>query len=129
MMGHGATIDHNPPAARQQGEGVVKDCAAGMALTSTIGVNHRSAAMRSSAVVRFDAALHGTVDRASRTARIGTFASRERVTRRRRELLWAWLSVAVLVLCWDAAARLDQQVSRSAMPAVAAPAQFPGPTK
>jgi hypothetical protein len=30
---------------------------------------------------------------------------------RRRETLWAWLSLLTLVVCWDAAARLDDKVS------------------
>ena len=30
---------------------------------------------------------------------------------RRREGLWAWLSLITLVICWDAAARLDEKVS------------------
>jgi hypothetical protein len=34
-----------------------------------------------------------------------------KVEQRRRELLWAWLSLAALVVCWDAAARLDEKVS------------------
>ena len=34
-----------------------------------------------------------------------------RTASRRRETLWAWLSLLVLVLCWDAAARLDEKVS------------------
>ena len=29
---------------------------------------------------------------------------------RRREHLWAWLSVLLLVLCWDASRRLDEKV-------------------
>ena len=29
---------------------------------------------------------------------------------RRREHLWAWLSVLLLVLCWDASLRLDEKV-------------------
>lgn len=70
-----------------------------------LNVNYRSATMRSSAVIRFDAALHGSIPRADRA-----YVSR-RTTQRRRELCWAWLSIVVLVLCWDAAARLDQQVS------------------
>lgn len=38
-------------------------------------------------------------------------ATRTRLAGHRRETLWAWLSVVVLVLCWDAATRLDQHVS------------------
>ena len=34
-----------------------------------------------------------------------------RLAQRRRELLWAWLSFGVLILCWDASLRLDQRVS------------------
>ena len=30
-----------------------------------------------------------------------------------RDVLWAWLSLVVLVLCWDAAARLDDTSSPS----------------
>lgn len=29
----------------------------------------------------------------------------------RREVLWAWGSLLVLVICWDAAVRLDEHVS------------------
>ena len=31
--------------------------------------------------------------------------------RQRRERVWAWLSLIVLIICWDASARLDQRVS------------------
>ncbi len=34
-----------------------------------------------------------------------------KAAQRRREVFWAWLSLAVLVICWDAAARLDQKAS------------------
>jgi hypothetical protein len=30
---------------------------------------------------------------------------------RRRESMWAWLSLLTLVLCWDASARLEARVS------------------
>lgn len=30
---------------------------------------------------------------------------------RRREIIWAWLSGIALILCWDAALRLDERVS------------------
>ena len=30
---------------------------------------------------------------------------------RRREAMWAWLSLLTLVLCWDASARLETRVS------------------
>jgi hypothetical protein len=29
----------------------------------------------------------------------------------RREKIWAWLTLATLVLCWDASMRLDERVS------------------
>jgi hypothetical protein len=29
----------------------------------------------------------------------------------RREKIWAWLTLATLVLCWDASIRLDERVS------------------
>lgn len=32
-------------------------------------------------------------------------------TRRRLEAAWAWASLLVLIVCWDAALRLDQKVS------------------
>ena len=32
------------------------------------------------------------------------------VSTRRLELLWAWASLLVLIVCWDAALRLDQRV-------------------
>lgn len=31
--------------------------------------------------------------------------------RQRREQIWAWLSLVVLILCWDASARLEERVS------------------
>ena len=31
--------------------------------------------------------------------------------RQRREQVWAWLSLVVLILCWDASSRLDDPVS------------------
>ena len=31
--------------------------------------------------------------------------------RQRRERVWAWLSVVVLILCWDASSRLGERVS------------------
>ncbi|MBM0103815.1 hypothetical protein JM946_03630 [Steroidobacter sp. S1-65] len=31
--------------------------------------------------------------------------------RQRREKAWAWLSLVVLVICWDASSRLDEPVS------------------
>lgn len=31
--------------------------------------------------------------------------------RQRREIIWAWLSFAALILCWDASSRLDERVS------------------
>lgn len=30
---------------------------------------------------------------------------------RRREAMWAWLSLVTLVLCWDASTRLETRVS------------------
>ena len=32
-------------------------------------------------------------------------------TQRRREQLWAWASLLLLLVCWDASSRLDQKVS------------------
>jgi hypothetical protein len=31
--------------------------------------------------------------------------------RSRREKIWAWLTLATLMLCWDASMRLDERVS------------------
>lgn len=31
--------------------------------------------------------------------------------RQRREQVWAWLSLVVLIVCWDASARLGERVS------------------
>ena len=31
--------------------------------------------------------------------------------RQRREQIWAWLSLVVLIICWDASARLGEHVS------------------
>lgn len=33
--------------------------------------------------------------------------------RQRRERAWAWLSLVVLIICWDASARLEERVSPS----------------
>lgn len=38
-------------------------------------------------------------------------ARRHWLTQRRLETLWAWGSLLTLILCWDAALRLDQHVS------------------
>ena len=38
-------------------------------------------------------------------------AAADRARSRRREVLWAWASLLVLVICWDAAIRLDEHVS------------------
>ena len=46
-----------------------------------------------------------TIARASRAA-----PAKNAVSTRRLELLWAWASLLVLVVCWDAALRLDQRV-------------------
>jgi hypothetical protein len=32
-------------------------------------------------------------------------------TQRRREHIWAWLSLLLLLLCWDASSRLDDRVA------------------
>lgn len=49
------------------------------------------------------------------TGEIGSAALRNsashRLALRRRETLWAWLSLLVLMICWDAATRLDEKVS------------------
>lgn len=31
--------------------------------------------------------------------------------RQRREQIWAWLSLVVLIICWDASSRLGERVS------------------
>jgi hypothetical protein len=31
--------------------------------------------------------------------------------RQRREQAWAWLSLVVLIICWDASSRLEERVS------------------
>jgi hypothetical protein len=31
--------------------------------------------------------------------------------RQRREQIWAWLTLVVLIMCWDASARLEERVS------------------
>lgn len=31
--------------------------------------------------------------------------------RQRREQIWAWLSLVVLIICWDTSARLEERVS------------------
>ncbi len=35
---------------------------------------------------------------------------RASTARRRREHLWAWVSLLLLILCWDASLRMDQKV-------------------
>jgi hypothetical protein len=51
--------------------------------------------------------------RDSSSARSGyTLASiRATAAQRRREHIWAWASLLLLLLCWDAALRLDQKVA------------------
>jgi hypothetical protein len=46
-----------------------------------------------------------------RSSHGGVRSSSYRAVSRRRETLWAWLSLLTLVICWDAAARLDEKVS------------------
>ena len=41
------------------------------------------------------------------TGGIASSRTTHRMASKRRETAWAWLSLVVLVLCWDAAARLD----------------------
>ena len=49
------------------------------------------------------------------TARTGgrgfSLSLRAIAAQRRREHLWAWGSLVMLLLCWDASSRLDQKVS------------------
>ena len=47
------------------------------------------------------------------TGGIASSRTTHRVASKRRETAWAWLSLVVLVLCWDAAARLDDAASAS----------------
>jgi len=51
-----------------------------------------------------------TIARASRAGLSSNAAST-----RRFELLWAWASLLVLIVCWDAALRLDQRVPLPSM--------------
>jgi hypothetical protein len=37
--------------------------------------------------------------------------AREALHQSRREKVWAWLSLVILLLCWDASIRLDERVS------------------
>ncbi|MGH8175231.1 MAG: hypothetical protein ACREV5_03080 [Steroidobacter sp.] len=37
--------------------------------------------------------------------------SRSGAAQGRREVIWAWASLATLVVCWDRSARLDEPVS------------------
>jgi len=39
------------------------------------------------------------------------YVSQPREACERREKLWAWASLLMLIICWDAALRLDQHVS------------------
>lgn len=52
-----------------------------------------------------------SVTRVSRQAGVLSLRGNSRAALRRRELLWAWLTALVLLICWDAATRLDQTVS------------------
>lgn len=38
-------------------------------------------------------------------------ALRACAAQRRREQIWAWVSLVLLLLCWDASSRLDEKVS------------------
>jgi hypothetical protein len=38
-------------------------------------------------------------------------SARAQRAQHRREVIWAWLSLAILALCWDLSARLDERVS------------------
>ena len=40
-----------------------------------------------------------------------TLNTRATAAQRRREHIWAWVSLGLLILCWDATLRLDQHVS------------------
>jgi len=42
---------------------------------------------------------------------VSSVLSAARKEGRRRELVWAWLSLAALVIAWDRAARLDERAS------------------
>jgi hypothetical protein len=44
------------------------------------------------------------------TARSRSRNAIERLLQRRREQLWAWLSLVALIVCWDASLRLDEHV-------------------
>jgi hypothetical protein len=37
--------------------------------------------------------------------------TRDLIRQRRREKVWAWLTLVTLILCWDASIRLDERVS------------------
>jgi len=47
--------------------------------------------------------------------RAGTAPRGSRASRARLEVLWAWASLLVLIVCWDAAFRLDQHASSPRM--------------
>ena len=49
------------------------------------------------------------------TGGIASSRTTHRVASKRRETAWAWLSLVVLVLCWDAAARLDDAALTSSL--------------
>lgn len=44
-------------------------------------------------------------------AQVYTASRRSGSAKRRLEVVWAWASLAALIVCWDAALRLDQHVS------------------
>jgi len=48
------------------------------------------------------------------TGRMAVGRASHRAASKRREIMWAWLSLVVLVLCWDTAARLDDAVTAAA---------------
>lgn len=49
------------------------------------------------------------------TGRGRTQEAEEQVRRTRRELWWAWASLFVLIVAWDASSRLDERVASPPM--------------
>ena len=47
----------------------------------------------------------------SPASKYGCDAEDDRGKSRRLETIWAWASLLILIMCWDAALRLDQRVS------------------
>jgi len=55
--------------------------------------------------------LQAVFKASSRQPRAAAVRRDSRASRARLEVFWAWASLLVLIVCWDAAFRLDQHAS------------------